>query len=99
MFGCVVGAQVTLCVRRATFVDPGSGIEDPARHGACSTFLCDAAPGTEVRTERGAAYMYFATPSRSQTFGGGQSFGHSRPCFYTFPFATARNQHTSRPLS
>ncbi|KXZ48298.1 hypothetical protein GPECTOR_29g73 [Gonium pectorale] len=42
------GATATLCVRRAVYVDPETGAEDPAKKGVCSNFLCDAAPGTEI---------------------------------------------------
>lgn len=42
------GQTTTLCVRRAVYVDPETGKEDPAKKGICSNFLCDAAPGTEV---------------------------------------------------
>jgi sulfite reductase alpha subunit-like flavoprotein len=36
-------------VRRAVYVDPKTGKEDPARRGACSNYLCDSRPGDEVR--------------------------------------------------
>lgn len=42
------GMTTTLCVRRATYWDPETGKEDPAKKGICSNFLCDATPGTEV---------------------------------------------------
>ncbi|GBF89475.1 ferredoxin-NADP+ reductase [Raphidocelis subcapitata] len=42
------GNTTTLCVRRAVYVDPETGKEDPAKKGLCSNFLCDAAPGTEI---------------------------------------------------
>ncbi|KAI8465221.1 MAG: ferredoxin-NADP reductase [Monoraphidium minutum] len=42
------GMTTTLCVRRAVFVDPETGKEDPAKKGICSNFLCDATPGTEI---------------------------------------------------
>jgi ferredoxin--NADP+ reductase len=42
------GKTTTLCVRRATYTDPETGKEDPAKKGICSNFLCDAAPGTEI---------------------------------------------------
>lgn len=42
------GKTTTLCVRRATYTDPETGKEDPAKKGICSNFLCDATPGTEV---------------------------------------------------
>lgn len=42
------GKTTTLCVRRATYTDPETGKEDPAKKGICSNFLCDAKPGTEV---------------------------------------------------
>jgi len=42
------GQTTTLCVRRAVYVDPQSGVEDPAKKGICSNFLCDAKPGQEI---------------------------------------------------
>jgi hypothetical protein len=42
------GQTASLCVRRAVYVDPETGKEDPAKKGLCSNFLCDAAPGTEI---------------------------------------------------
>ncbi|GIM01498.1 hypothetical protein Vretimale_6299, partial [Volvox reticuliferus] len=42
------GNTASLCVRRAVYVDPETGKEDPAKKGICSNFLCDAAPGTEI---------------------------------------------------
>eukprot|EP00887_Chlorella_sp_A99_P001025 scaffold14.g1025.t1 len=42
------GNTTTLCVRRAVYVDPETGKEDPAKKGICSNFLCDAKPGTKV---------------------------------------------------
>ncbi|KAL3675116.1 hypothetical protein R1sor_025064 [Riccia sorocarpa] len=42
------GKTASLCVRRAVYVDPETGKEDPAKKGVCSNFLCDAQPGTEV---------------------------------------------------
>jgi len=42
------GKTTTLCVRRATYTDPETGKEDPAKKGICSNFLCDAKPGTEI---------------------------------------------------
>eukprot|EP00878_Enallax_costatus_P031358 GHUV01034292.1.p1 GENE.GHUV01034292.1~~GHUV01034292.1.p1 ORF type:complete len:298 (-),score=91.79 GHUV01034292.1:589-1482(-) len=42
------GKTTTLCVRRATYSDPETGKEDPAKKGICSNFLCDATPGTEI---------------------------------------------------
>jgi len=42
------GQTTTLCVRRATYTDPETGKEDPAKKGICSNFLCDATPGTEI---------------------------------------------------
>lgn len=35
-------------MRRAVYVDPETGKEDPAKKGICSNFLCDAKPGQEV---------------------------------------------------
>jgi ferredoxin--NADP+ reductase len=42
------GQTVSLCVRRAEFVDE-NGYQDPAKQGVCSGFLCDALPGTAVQ--------------------------------------------------
>jgi len=42
------GKTTSLCVRRAVFVDPETGKEDPAKKGICSNFLCDAKPGQLV---------------------------------------------------
>lgn len=41
------GVSVSLCVRRAVYVDP-DGKEDPAKKGVCSNFLCDSKPGDQV---------------------------------------------------
>jgi ferredoxin--NADP+ reductase len=43
------GKTATLCVRRATYWCPDLGAEDPAKKGVCSNYLCDAAPGTDVK--------------------------------------------------
>jgi ferredoxin--NADP+ reductase len=43
------GRTVSLCVRRATFWDDALGAEDPSKKGVCSNYLCDAAPGTDVK--------------------------------------------------
>jgi ferredoxin--NADP+ reductase len=43
------GTTVSLCVRRAEYYDPVTGLADPARAGVCSKFLCDATPGTTVQ--------------------------------------------------
>jgi len=42
------GNTVSLCVRRAEYYDPNSGVADPTKKGVCSNFLCDAAPGTAM---------------------------------------------------
>lgn len=42
------GMTTSLCVRRAVYVDPETGKEDPAKKGICSNFLCDAKPGQEI---------------------------------------------------
>jgi ferredoxin--NADP+ reductase len=42
------GTTVSLCVRRAEYHDPVTGLVDPAKKGVCSNFLCDAPPGTIV---------------------------------------------------
>ncbi|KAG8468048.1 hypothetical protein KFE25_007100 [Diacronema lutheri] len=44
----MTGKTATLCVRRATYVDPETGKEDPAKKGVCSNFLCDSTPGREI---------------------------------------------------
>ncbi|MCO5550331.1 hypothetical protein L7F22_003815 [Adiantum nelumboides] len=43
------GKTASLCVRRALYVDPETGKEDPAKKGVCSNFLCDAKPGDDVQ--------------------------------------------------
>jgi ferredoxin--NADP+ reductase len=43
------GRTVSLCVRRAEFYDPATGIADPDKAGICSKFLCGADPGTTVK--------------------------------------------------
>lgn len=43
------GTSVSLCVRRAVYVDPATKLEDPSKKGVCSNFLCDTKPGDEVR--------------------------------------------------
>ena len=43
------GTSVSLCVRRAVYVDPETGAEDPAKKGVCSNFLCDSKPGASVK--------------------------------------------------
>lgn len=42
------GSTVSLCVRRAEYVDPVTGQVDPTKAGVCSNYLCDAAPSDEV---------------------------------------------------
>lgn len=42
------GETVSLCVRRAVYMDPVTGREDPSKKGICSNFLCDTMPGTPV---------------------------------------------------
>jgi len=42
------GQTATLCVRRATYWDPETNAEDPAKKGICSNFMCDAKVGTEI---------------------------------------------------
>uniref|UniRef100_A0A7S0YIW7 ferredoxin--NADP(+) reductase n=1 Tax=Hemiselmis tepida TaxID=464990 RepID=A0A7S0YIW7_9CRYP len=44
-----LGKTTTLCVRRATYWDPETGKDDPAKKGVCSNYLCDAKPGDEVK--------------------------------------------------
>lgn len=43
------GKTTTLCVRRATYTDPETGKEDPAKKGVCSNYLCDSKPGDEIK--------------------------------------------------
>mmetsp|Transcript_68 Transcript_68/g.119 ORF Transcript_68/g.119 Transcript_68/m.119 type:complete len:436 (-) Transcript_68:276-1583(-) len=43
------GTTVSLCVRRAEYYDPETGIADPSKAGVCSGFLCDATAGTTVK--------------------------------------------------
>ena len=42
------GETVSLCVRRAVYVDPATSMEDASKKGVCSNFLCDSATGTEI---------------------------------------------------
>ncbi|CAI7891613.1 unnamed protein product [Closterium sp. NIES-53] len=42
------GRTGSLCVRRAVYVDPETGKEDPSKKGICSNFLCDAKPGDKL---------------------------------------------------
>lgn len=42
------GNTVSLCVRRAEYYDPNTGLADPSKKGICSNMLCDAMPGTEI---------------------------------------------------
>jgi ferredoxin--NADP+ reductase len=42
------GRTVSLCVRRAEYVDPATGLADPTKKGVCSNFLCDVQPGDMV---------------------------------------------------
>ncbi len=42
------GNTISLCVRRAEYIDPITGQKDPAKQGVCSNFLCDVRPGDEV---------------------------------------------------
>lgn len=43
------GNTVSLCVRRAEYFDPVTGLVDPSKKGLCSNFLCDADPNTPVQ--------------------------------------------------
>ena len=43
------GKTVSLCIRRAEYVDPATKEVDPAKKGICSNFLCDSEPGTKVK--------------------------------------------------
>eukprot|EP00922_Rhytidocystis_sp_ex-Travisia-forbesii_P057906 GHVS01085673.1.p1 GENE.GHVS01085673.1~~GHVS01085673.1.p1 ORF type:complete len:159 (-),score=20.61 GHVS01085673.1:406-882(-) len=42
------GRTVSLCVRRAVYVDPLTGKEDEEKGGLCSNLLCSSAPGTPL---------------------------------------------------
>jgi hypothetical protein len=42
------GSTISLCVRRAEYIDPNTGEKDPAKQGVCSKFLCEVSPGDEV---------------------------------------------------
>ena len=42
------GNTVSLCVRRAEYHDPVSGLPVPSKAGVCSNFLCDTQPGDQV---------------------------------------------------
>mmetsp|Transcript_23906 Transcript_23906/g.35697 ORF Transcript_23906/g.35697 Transcript_23906/m.35697 type:complete len:369 (-) Transcript_23906:167-1273(-) len=42
------GNTVSLCVRRAEYYDPVSGLVDPTKKGVCSNFLCDAEAGAQI---------------------------------------------------
>jgi len=43
------GTTVSLCVRRAEYTDPATGLVDPEKKGVCSNFLCDTKPGDVVQ--------------------------------------------------
>ena len=43
------GRTVSLCVRRAEYVDPVTGQTDPTKQGVCSNFLCDTQPNDTVQ--------------------------------------------------
>jgi ferredoxin--NADP+ reductase len=43
------GTTVSLCVRRAEYYDPVTGLADPAKKGVCSNWLCDMSAGTTVK--------------------------------------------------
>ena len=45
----VDGNTVSLCVRRAEYFDPVTGVKDDSKKGVCSNFLCDATPNTQVQ--------------------------------------------------
>jgi len=45
----MTGDTGSLCVRRATYWDPETKADDPAKKGVCSNFLCDTTPGAEVQ--------------------------------------------------
>jgi ferredoxin--NADP+ reductase len=43
------GSTVSLCVRRAEYVDPVTGLVDATKMGVCSNFLCNAKSGDTVQ--------------------------------------------------
>jgi len=43
------GRTVSLCVRRALYYDPVTGVEDVSKKGVCSNFLCDAKPFSTLK--------------------------------------------------
>eukprot|EP00542_Grammatophora_oceanica_P011399 CAMPEP_0194036798 /NCGR_PEP_ID=MMETSP0009_2-20130614/9163_1 /TAXON_ID=210454 /ORGANISM="Grammatophora oceanica, Strain CCMP 410" /LENGTH=411 /DNA_ID=CAMNT_0038678707 /DNA_START=8 /DNA_END=1243 /DNA_ORIENTATION=+ len=43
------GNTVSLCVRRAEYTDPATGMVDPSKKGVCSNFLCDSSPGQKIQ--------------------------------------------------
>jgi ferredoxin--NADP+ reductase len=45
----VDGRTVSLCVRRAEYVDPVTGQVDPSKAGVCSNFLCNSQPGQIIQ--------------------------------------------------
>lgn len=47
------GKTASLCVRRAVYVDPETGKEDPEKAGICSNFLCNSKPGDKVQITGG----------------------------------------------
>jgi len=42
------GNTVSLCVRKAEYYDPSTGLPDPTKAGVCSGFLCGVRPGQKV---------------------------------------------------
>lgn len=42
------GNIISLCVWRAEYYEPTTGVVDPTKNGVCSNFLCDSAPNQEV---------------------------------------------------
>jgi ferredoxin--NADP+ reductase len=43
------GSTVSLCVRRAEYFDPLTGVKNPSKKGVCSNLLCDVTPGTTLQ--------------------------------------------------
>jgi len=43
------GSTVSLCVRRAVYVDPTNGKEDDQKKGVCSNYLCEAKLGDKIQ--------------------------------------------------
>jgi len=42
------GNTISLCVRRAEFYEPNTGLTEPSKKGVCSNMLCDSKPGDQI---------------------------------------------------